>query len=83
MSKLARPVVCKQCAKDQTDGDDDCPHALELWKNGYNRALHERPRPRLTSEDVRKAFSHLSPSWENFSYLAADYLNRILDEKEL
>jgi hypothetical protein len=26
--------------------------------------------------------SGLSPSWENFYHLAADTLNRILDEKE-
>lgn len=82
MSKLAQPLVCEQCAKEKRGGDDDCPHALNLWKDGYNCALRERPRPRLTSEDVRRALSQLSPSWENFHYLAADSLNRILDEKE-
>jgi hypothetical protein len=32
--------------------------------------------------DVRRAVSGLSFSWENFYHLAADALNRILDEKE-
>ena len=45
-------------------------------------ALQERPRPRLTSEDVRRAITGLSPSWENFYHLVADTLNRVLDEKE-
>ncbi len=44
--------------------------------------MQERPRPRLTSEDVRRAISELSSSWKNFYHLAADALNRILDEKE-
>ena len=55
---------------------------MEVWKNGYNRALQERPRARLTSDDVHQAMSGLSFSWENFYHLAADALNRILDEKE-
>lgn len=55
---------------------------MEVWKDGYNRALRERQRPRLTSEDVRRAISELSTSWKNFHHLAADALNRILDEKE-
>jgi len=55
---------------------------VEVWKDGYNRALKERQRPRLTSEDVRRAISELSVSWKNFYHLAADALNRILDEKE-
>jgi hypothetical protein len=55
---------------------------MEVWKNGYDCALQERPRPRLTSEDARRAISGLSFSWKNFYHLAADALNRILDEKE-
>lgn len=82
MTKLVRPLVCTECAKQKTDWTEDCPHAIELWQNGYIRALQERARPRLTSEDVRKALSPLSPSWQNFYHLAADTLNRILDEKE-
>lgn len=82
MSKLTRPLVCEQCARQKKDWAEDCPHALELWNNGYSAALHERRRPRLTSEDVRQALSGLSSSWNNFYHLAADSLNRILDEKE-
>jgi len=55
---------------------------MEVWKNGYNRALKEYRRPRLTSEDVRRAINGLSFSWKNFYHLGADALNRILDEKE-
>jgi hypothetical protein len=55
---------------------------MEVWKNGYDRALEEYPRPRLTSEDVRRAINGLSFSWKNFYHLSADALNRILDEKE-
>lgn len=82
MTKLVRPVVCTECAKLKPTWTEDCPHAIELWRNGYFRALQERARPRLTSDDVRKAISPLSSSWENFYHLAADTLNRILDEKE-
>lgn len=82
MSKLVRPWVCAQCAKDKALWTDDCPHALELWEHGYRIALRERARPRLTSEDVRRAIGELSSSWQNFYHLAADALNRILDEKE-
>ena len=82
MTKLARPIVCAECAKQKADWADDCPHAIELWRNGYSRALQERARPRLTSEDMRKAISGISPAWQNFYHLAADTLNRILDEKE-
>ena len=82
MTKLVRPLVCEQCAKEKSNWAEDCPHALELWNNGYSSALQERPCPRLTSEDVRRAISGLSSSWENFYHLAADTLNRILDEKE-
>lgn len=55
---------------------------MEVWRDGYNRAVQERRRPRLTSEDVHRAISELSFSWKNFYHLAADALNRILDEKE-
>jgi hypothetical protein len=82
MTRLIRPLVCTQCAKEKTHWAEDCPHATELWRDGYSCALQERPRPRLTSEDVRRAITGLSPSWENFYHLAADTLNRILDEKE-
>lgn len=82
MNKLIRPLVCTECARQKTDWTEDCPHAIELWRNGYSRALQERGRPRLTSEDVRRAISALSPAWGNFYHLAADTLNRILDEKE-
>ena len=54
---------------------------MEVWKDGYNRALKELPRPRLTSEDLRRALSGLSLSWENYYHLGADALNRMLDEK--
>jgi hypothetical protein len=54
----------------------------KIWKNGYNHAVKEYRRPRLTSGDVRLATSGLSFSWKNSYHLAADALNRILDEKE-
>jgi len=82
MAKLVQPLVCEQCAKEKTNRTEDCPHAVELWKNGYDCALRERQRPRLTSDDVRRGISGLSSSWNNFYHLAADALNRILDEKE-
>ena len=55
---------------------------MEVWKNGYSSALQERPRPRLTSDDVHRAMNGLSSSWNNFYHLVADALNRILDEKK-
>ena len=82
MTKLVRPLVCSECARQKENWVEDCPHALELWRNAYRRARQEQVRARLTSEDVRRAISELSPSWENFYHLAADTLNRILDEKE-
>ena len=82
LTKLVRPLVCTECAKQKANWAEDCPHALELWSNAYSRALQERARARLTSEDVRRAVSGLSPSWENFYHLAAHTLNRILDKKE-
>jgi hypothetical protein len=82
MTDRLRPFVCQQCAKEKTNWTENCPHAIEVWQNGYDRALQERPRPRLTSEDVRQALSGLSTSWKNFYHLGADALNRILDEKE-
>lgn len=82
MSDPPRPLVCAECATEKTHWTEDCPHALERWKDGYSSALRERSRPRLTSDDVRRAISELSPSWGNFYHLAADSLNRILDEKE-
>lgn len=82
MMKPLSPLVCAECAKEKAYWTEDCPHAVALWKNGYSHALEERTRPRLTSEDVRRALSQLSPSWQNYYHLAADSLNRILDEKE-
>jgi hypothetical protein len=82
MPRAVRPLVCQQCAREKTDWTEDCPHVTEVWKDGYNRALRERPRPRLTSEDLRKAISGLSNSWANFYHLGADTLNCILDEKD-
>lgn len=82
MSKLARPLVCAECARQKVNRAEDCPHAIELWRNGYSCALQERVRPRLTSDDVLKAIAGLSPAWKNFYHLAADALNRILDGKE-
>lgn len=82
MTKLVRALVCTECAKQTTNWIEDCPHAIERWRNAYSRALQEHARARLNSEDVRRAISGLSPSWENFYHLAADTLNRILDEKE-
>ena len=82
MTKLGRPLVCEHCSKQKASWSDDCPHAIELWNVAYSRALQEHSRPRLTSEDVRSAISGLTPSWGNFYHLAADALNRILDEKE-
>ena len=82
MTRTVRPLVCAQCAKEKTNWTEDCPHVLEVWKDGYQRALQERSRARLTSEDVRQALSGLSTSWKNFYHLGADALNRILDEKE-
>lgn len=82
MTQKVRVLVCQECAKENTDWTDHCTHAKEVWKNGYNRALEEYPRPPLTSEDVSRAISELSSSWKNFYHLAADALNRILDEKE-
>ena len=80
--KLLSPLVCVECAKEKTRWTEHCPHAIRLWKDGYSHALEERARPRLTSEDVRRALSELSPSWANYYHLAADNLNRILDQKE-
>ena len=82
MTQRIRPLVCRHCANEKTNWTEDCPHAVDVWKDGYNSALRERPRPRLTSEDVRRAMSGLSFSWDNFYHLSADALNRILDEKE-
>ncbi|MGH9574934.1 MAG: hypothetical protein ACRD40_15560 [Candidatus Acidiferrales bacterium] len=44
--------------------------------------MRERPQPRLTSDDVRDAMRELPLSLPNFYHLAADALNRILDEKD-
>jgi len=82
MTMTGQPLVCERCAREKTNWTEDCPHVLKVWKDGYNRALQERPRPRLTSEDLREAIGGLSASWANFYHLAADALNRILDEKE-
>lgn len=82
MTKLVRALVCTDCAKQKANWVEDCPHAIERSRNAYSRALQEHARARLNSEDVRRAISGLSPSWENFCHLAADTLNRILDEKE-
>ena len=82
MEKSVRPLVCQQCAREQGHWNENCPHAVELWKSAYNRGLQDCARPRLTSGDVHRALSDLSPSWKNFYHLAADALNRILDEKE-
>jgi hypothetical protein len=82
MTKTAPPLFCQQCAKENTNWTEHCPHAIEVLKNVYNRALQERSRPRLTSDDVRRAISELSFTWKNVYHLSADALNRILDEKE-
>lgn len=82
MTQKVRVLVCQECAKENTHWTENCPHAMEVWKEGYKSALQERQRPRLTSEDLRRALSGLSSSWKNFHHLAADALNRILDEKE-
>jgi hypothetical protein len=82
MSEKVRPLICQQCAQEKTNWTEHCPHAVEVWKNGYDRALREYPRPRLTSEDLRRAINGRSFSWKNFYHLGADALNRILDEKE-
>ena len=82
MPEKVRPLICQQCAQEKTNWTELCPHATEVWKDGYNHALKEHRRPRLTSGDVRLAISELSFSWGNFYHLAADALNRILDEKE-
>lgn len=74
--------MCQQCAKERAHWNENCPHVVELWKNGYNHGLQECVRPRLTSEDVRRSMRDLSPSWKHYYHLAADALNRILDEKE-
>lgn len=82
MSDPFRPLVCVQCAQEKAHWTGDCPHVLERWKEGYNCGVRELRHPRLTSDDVRRAISPLSSSLENFYHLAADSLNRILDEKE-
>jgi hypothetical protein len=82
MSDPSRPLVCAQCAQENIHWTDDCPHVLERWKEGFNSALRERGHPRLTSDDVRRAIGPLSSALGNFYHLAADSLNRILDEKE-
>jgi predicted ATP-dependent serine protease len=82
MTQKVRVLVCQECAKENRHWTENCPHAIEVWKEGYKSALQERQRPRLTSEDLRRALSGLSSSWKNFHHLAADALNRILDEKE-
>jgi hypothetical protein len=53
-----------------------------MWRDGYNSALRERPRIRLTSDELRRAIGGLSFSWPNFYHLGADAINRILDDKE-
>jgi hypothetical protein len=55
MSDKVWPLVCQQCAQERTNWTERCPHAMEVWKDGYNHALEEYRRPRLTSEDVRLA----------------------------
>lgn len=82
MTQKVRVLVCQDCANEKTHWTEPCPHVMEVWKDGYNCALRERQRPRLTSEDLRRALSGLSSAWKNFYHLAADALNRILDEKE-
>jgi hypothetical protein len=82
MTETDPSLFCQQCAKEKTNWAEHCPHAMEIFKNVYNRALLERPRPRLTSDDVRRTISGLSFTWANFYHLSADALNRILDEKE-
>jgi len=82
VSSWRMSLVCKQCAKQKETWDEHCPHALALWRDGYDSALRERQRPRLTSDDVREAISKFPFSWANFYHLSADALNRILDEKE-
>lgn len=74
--------VCESCAQNETNWNENCPHAMELWHDGYNCAVRERSHPRLASEDVRKVIGKYSFSLENFYHLVADALNRILDEKE-
>ena len=76
------PLVCQQCAKEKSTWTENCPHVMEVWRDGYNCALRERPRPRLTSEDLRRALKGLSNSLANFYHLGADAINRILDDKE-
>ncbi len=76
------PLVCQQCAKESATWVQNCPHVTEVWRDGYRRALRERPQPRLTSDDVRDAMRDLPLSLPNFYHLAADALNRILDEKD-
>jgi hypothetical protein len=75
-------LVCQLCAKERASWSENCPHVAEVWREGYRRALRERPQPRLTSDDVRDAMRELPPSLPNFYLLAADALNRILDEKD-
>ncbi len=82
MSDPLRPLVCAQCAQEKPTWTEDCPHVLQRWKEGYSSALRQLGHPRLTSIDVRRAISPLSSSSGNFFHLAADSLNRILDEKE-
>jgi hypothetical protein len=81
MAKV-QPLVCQQCALEKTTWTGPCPHVMEVWKDGYSRALKECPRSRLTSDDLRRALNGLSFSWKNFYHLGADALNRILDEKD-
>ena len=82
MTRTIRPLVCSQCSREKTTWTVDCPHVQEVWKDGYDSALQERPRARLTSEDLRRAIGGLSSSLPNFYHLGADTLNRILDEKD-
>ena len=82
MTETAPPLSCQQCARERTNWTAHCPHAAEVLKKVYSRALNERTRPRLTSDDVRRAISGLSFNWTNVYHLGADALNRILDEKE-
>ena len=82
MTRTIPPLVCRQCASERADWSDDCPHVKDVWKDGYDSALRERPRPRLTSEDLRKALGIVPSVLANFYHLGADALNRILDEKD-
>src|SRR5580692_9215272 len=39
MTQKVRVLVCQECAKENRHWTENCPHAIEVWKEGYKSAL--------------------------------------------